>query len=264
MGRGRSHQDDDLGAYVREVEARYLELVGRGFAMSARDVGRVMRWFEDGVPLRTVLATLDEAARRRRAQPQVGAEALERLTLGHLERSVAAAMKRRLTRVSAREVPYETQAPDEAREASSGDRSGVGAATLLAAIEVAGGAAPEPVRAVLRRAWLRVAEAEARGEDLWELAPLLDEEVARGLLEALSEAEHRRLEAELTTRCARLSTTASEVAVLEARSFLRARLVRERFAVPELMAVLLARASEEARGATARTRAAATGAKGGR
>lgn len=203
------------GEYVREVEARFLELEGRGFALSAQDVGRVLAWHADGVPLRVVLAALEEADRKRRAELNA-----ERLTLGRIVRSVDAAMKRRLERVASPTVAYRTGAP------ATGDDS------WRALEEVLGDGRWSAVLAPARAA---LVEKKAAGQDPWQAAEEVDRLVVERLTEELTESARAELMATLPPP----EASASEEARAERQAFLWARAVRERFGVPELVSVLL-------------------------
>lgn len=208
------------GEYVREVEARFLELEGRGFALSAQDVGRVLAWHADGVPLRVVLAALDEADRKRRAELKA-----ERLTLGRLARTVDAAMKRRLERVASPVASYASA--QGAAASATGD--------AWSALDAALGAANDAAATVV--VWARdlLAARKAEGVDVWQAAEELDGLLVERLAAELSDAERSVLLATLPPP----EASASEDARAERRAFLWARVVRERFAVPELVPVLL-------------------------
>jgi hypothetical protein len=212
----------EVGAYVREVEALFVALVGRGFALSSRDVGRVLKWHEDGVPLRIVLGTLDEAMRRRKS----GEGPQRVMTLGLLERSIGAAMKRRAERMVANSSAAVTPVSD-------------GWTRLRQAIEHAGRASAEPMKQVLRQAWTRVASAEAEGRDAWVVAAELDE-VLTVKMEATLNAEGA---AEMAAHVAGKVGDADKMSAgarAERESFERACYLRKRFEVPELVAVMLA------------------------
>jgi hypothetical protein len=220
-----------MGEYLRLVETRYLELVGRGFAMSARDVGRLMRWHEAGVPLRVVMGALDEVAKKRGSDIKDGTEGL---TLGHLERTIEAAMKRRGERVSAG-----VSEPVAAYESTPGQgawrvmREALGKA-------VAANAANESVVASLHEALSEVASREAEVADAWVVAEAVDGSLSEALMSRLNEAERLTMDRELAIKAQRESS-ASQAALAEALAFERGRYLRRHFGVPELMALLLER-----------------------
>lgn len=197
-----------VGEYVREVETRFLELEGRGFALSAQDVGRVMAWYWDGVPLRTVLAALDEADRRRRAELKA-----ERLTLGRIARSVEAAMKRRGERVASPVATYAAEPGDPWR---------------LLDLALGANAAAEFARAAL-------SQAKASGQDVWQAAEGVDRLVVERLEAELSALEREAILASMPAP----EASASEEARAERQAFLFARALRARHQVPELVGVLL-------------------------
>lgn len=207
-----------VGEYVREVEARFIELEGRGFALSAQDVGRVLAWHADGVPLRIVLSALEEADRKRRAELNA-----ERLTLGRIARSVDAAMKRRLERVASPVAAYGTRA--KAQDLGGSWR----------ALEEALGHEQGRAGAVLATAKAALVEKKAAGLDLWQAA----EEVDRLVIERLTDELSETTRAELVATLPPPEVFASEEARAERHAFLWARALRERFGVPELVSVLL-------------------------
>jgi hypothetical protein len=212
----------ELGAYLREVEALFVARVGRGFAMSASDVGRALKWHADGVPLRIVLGILDEAVRRRAAEGTG-----RRLTLGQLERSVAAAMKRRAERmVTGAAAPAATAAVSD------------GWTKLKGALEAAGRASEGALRSELRGVWTRVKKAEAEGRDAWVVAAEVDE-LLSGKLEGLLEAEGRVAMAAQVAAKVGDRAKMSAAAWAEREVFERACYLRQRFGVPELVAVML-------------------------
>lgn len=214
------------GEYVREVEARFLELEGRGFALSAQDVGRVLAWHGEGVPLRVVLAALEEADRKRRAELNA-----ERLTLGRIARSVDAAMKRRLERVASPVAAYRNEANPAASSPVAPAAAGDSWRTLGDALGEGQGRAG----AVLASAKAALVEKKAAGQDLWQAAEEVDLLVIERLTAELTESER----AELMATLPQPEATASEDARAERHAFLWARAVRERFGVPELVSVLL-------------------------
>lgn len=215
------------GEYVREVEARFLELEGRGFALSAQDVGRVLAWHADGVPLRVVLSALEEADRKRRSELTA-----ERLTLGRLTRAVESAMKRRLERVASPVAAYGAVPPAPALAPSNASRD-ASQDTPWRALEEALGNQAELGALVAARAALAACKAERR--DVWQAA----EEVDRLMIERLTADLSEDARAELMATLPPPEASASEEARAERHAFLWARALRERFAVPELVSVLL-------------------------
>ncbi len=220
--RAASDERAETRRYLREVEARFVALRGRGFALSARDVGRVLAWRERGVPLGLVLGVIEEAMRRWRAD---GARRVP--TLGGLERSVEAALKRRAERAI-------VQVDDAGPDGSAWPR-------LKAAIEQAGVAQTEPrVREVLRRAWASLAQDERGGADPWEVAARLDEALTAELVTLLGETERAAMEREVTAAIGESARAMSERALAERQAFEAARWTRARFRVPDLVGELLA------------------------
>ena len=215
--------EQDEARYLRDIETRFVALRGRGFALSARDVARVLKWRTDGVPLRTALGVIDEAMRRWRAD---GARRTP--TLGGLERSVLAAMKRRAERVIA------TAPADPGTGADEWTR-------LRAAIEQAGAAqADERSRSILRRAWATLRAEEKKGGDAWAIAARLDVELVEACMAILSAPEREAMSAAAQAGAARAGGPMSEAARAERTRFEEARWARERFGIPDLVGVLLA------------------------
>jgi len=229
-----------MGEYLRLVETRYLELVGRGFAMSARDVGRLMRWHESGVPLRIVMGALDEVAKKRGSDVKDGAEGL---TLGHLERTIEAAMKRRGERVSAGvSEPVMAYAPTPGQRPWHLLREVLERAIAANANNAANAsnATNENLVEPLRDALSEVAAREAEGADPWAVAEAVDLSLCEALSSRLTDAERVVMDRELAIK-AQSAGSASAAALAEALAFERGRYLRRHFGVPELMALLLER-----------------------
>lgn len=220
-----------MGEYLRLVETRYLELVGRGFAMSARDIGRLMRWHEAGVPLRIVMGALDEVAKKRGSDVKDGAEGL---TLGHLERTIEAAMKRRAERVSS-SVSVSEPVATYAAAPGNGPWQLLREA-LVASINKSGALATDP----LHEALSEVAAREAEGADPWAVAEAVDVALGEALLTRLTDAQRLAMDRELAIKAQRAGSS-SAAALVEALAFERGRYVRRHFGLPELMALLLER-----------------------
>lgn len=216
-------EHDEDARYLRDIESRFVALRGRGFALSARDVARVLKWRNDGVPLRTALGVIDEAMRRWRADG-----ARRSPTLGGLERSVQAAMKRRAERVIAT-APIEPKAgADEWTQ-------------LRGAIEAAGAAqADERSRSILRRAWATLRAEEKKGGDAWAIAARLDVELVEACMSVLTGPEREAMNAAARAGLSRAGGQMSEAARAERTRFEEAHWTRERFGIPDLVGVLLA------------------------
>ncbi|MFO0746508.1 MAG: hypothetical protein U1F43_12660 [Myxococcota bacterium] len=216
---------EDEAQYLRAVEARFVALRGQGYALSARDVGRVLGWRADGVPLRVALGVLEEEViKRRREAPSGEAGTARPLTLAAFEKTVQTATRRWVERAAA-------SAPGK-----DGERSALPPyPRLRAAIEEAGRGAG-PARDALREAWRTLAEREAAGADAWETALGLDKQLSHALEALLPPAEREALErAVAKVNDAKMSASARA----EQAAFERARLLRQAFAVPELLEVLI-------------------------
>lgn len=221
-----------MARYVREVEVRFVALRGRGFALSARDVGRVLEWAEREVPLHVVLTALEDAMRRWRAD---GARRAP--TLGMLQRAVDAAMKRRAGR-----------AITQAAQVDAGERPDEGVpvaakaawARLKRAVEAAGAQAGARARSILRRAWVRLRDEEAAKADVWSVAAALDLELIDEHAAILDEAERATMRQACDEAMERAGARRmSEAARRERLAFEEARWIRQRFVLPELVGVLL-------------------------
>ena len=213
--------DEARARYLRDIETRFVALRGRGFALSARDVGRVLEWSARGVPLRVVMGVLEEAMRRWRAD---GARRAP--TLGGLERSIDAAMKRRAERVISK--------------ADDAGQDGTEWARLRRAVEVAGSAqSDEAARAILRRAWATLKREEEAKADAWAIAARLDVELAEAFEAIITDGDRPALAREVEDALALAGGHMSNAAATERRLFERARWTRRRYALPDLVGVLL-------------------------
>lgn len=217
--------DDEAARYLRDIEARFVALRGRGFALSARDVGRVLAWRAGEVPLRVALGVIEEAMRRWRAD---GARRTP--TLGGLERSIQAAMKRRAERLMMNAATSESDA-----------RGGDEWSRLRGAIEAAGAAQGDArARSILRRAWATLKREEAAGADAWATAARLDAELVEAVMALFDEADTEAMYAAVSAGLRRAGGEMSEAARVDRIRFEEARWTRERFGIPDLVGELLA------------------------
>lgn len=220
-----TREADEAARYLRDIEARFVALRGRGFALSARDVGRVLAWRSGGVPLRVALGVIEEAMRRWRAD---GARRTP--TLGGLERSVQAAMKRRAERL------VTTAVASEPAQAGGDEWS-----RLRGAIEAAGTAQDDArARSILRRAWATLKREEAAGGDAWATAARLDAELVEAAMALLDEADRAAMSQAARTGTERAGGLMSLAARAERMRFEEARWTRARFGLPDLVGELLA------------------------
>ena len=217
--------------YLRAVEARALALRGRGYALSATDVDRIVRWQNEGIPLGLVLETLEAAVRRARG---AGKASRRPVSLGSVERSLQAAMRARAERLG----PVAHLVADVAvgTEAGAATRS---AWTALKAVVVAAGECQTNalIKDALREVWRALSAAEKRGEDPWMRAVALDQLLGAAGVEALGEFEREAVMGEVRAGLGRGSM--SREARAERESFELFQRVRERFGIPELLEVLL-------------------------
>lgn len=218
--------------YLRAVEARALALRGRGYALSATDVDRIVRWQGEGIPLGLVLETLEAAVRRARG---AGKASRRPVSLGSVERGLQAAMRARAERLGPVAHPVAETGGVEA-EAGAATRS---AWTALKAVVVAAGECQTNalIKDALREVWRALSAAEKRGEDPWMRAVALDQLLGAAGVEALGESEREAVMGEVRAGLGRGSM--SREARAERESFELFQRVRERFGIPELLEVLL-------------------------
>ena len=233
--------DPDRARYLAAVEARYVTLRGRGFALSARDVVRVERWRTGGIPLAGALRVLEDGVRDFRRAWRRGEGAPR--TLAYFERALDDAMAQRAARLVGASDATADPPPDP---------DGAGAAPdpgapdprfdhLLAAVEAAGQPLPDgPLRELLRQTWRRLRFGRDAGEDLWALTADLDRVIVAELA-ALVPPETRDAlahDADLAVARAGGARMSAEARREHHRFELEAR-IREAYGVPELLEVLL-------------------------
>ncbi|TNF23634.1 MAG: hypothetical protein EP329_27040, partial [Deltaproteobacteria bacterium] len=83
--------------YLGAVEARYVALRGRGYALSARDVERVEGWRTSGVPLFVALRVLEDGVREFRRAWRTGEGAPR--SLAYFGEQITEVMRRRGARL---------------------------------------------------------------------------------------------------------------------------------------------------------------------
>jgi len=200
-------------SYLELVEAHFVALRGRGYALSGRDVGRVLAWQSEGVPLRVVLQTLDEEAKKR--GPGLRQDGRP-LSLGRFASSV---------RERARELADRAASAPRAtpQEGVSEARRFLALRQAIARTLALEGIAPQ--------ALARASELEATGADAWEAAVTLDALVAEALAARLDADARRELDAHVD---ALIDRRESREAQAERARFERASALRARFGVREL------------------------------
>lgn len=211
---------DDDEAYFKAIEAQFIALQGRGYAISGRDVGRVLAWRAQGVPLRLVVGQLQQSFSERR-NPVADRPA----SLGMVARDVEAAMRRR----AERQVPASVSEPSPSER---GQRIALIESTLVGV----GQRADPRARPALREAWRRLRELADQDVSPWRVADELDALIGAALAKLLDERARAELEAAID---ARVNPHMDAEARAEKVAFELARALRERFAVPELLGVLL-------------------------
>lgn len=223
-----------LGAddgYLRAVEARALVLRGRGYALSATDVDRIVRWQREGIPLGLVLETLEAAARRARG---AGRASRRPVSLGGVERGLQAAMRARAERLG----PSGHAVVAAGAEVQAEPATPTAWAALRTAVAAAGECQTNAfIKQALREAWRALSAAEKRDDDPWMCAVALDQLLGAAGVGALGESEREAVTREVRAGLGRGSM--SREARAERESFELFRRVRERFGIPELLEVLL-------------------------
>ncbi|MEZ4265071.1 MAG: hypothetical protein R3F39_01745 [Myxococcota bacterium] len=224
--------DAERASYLKAVEAAFLALRGRGFMLSPRDVGLVDGWRSRGVPSRVVVAALDEAVTRFRGRRPPGVPLPSSLAYFEAQIEEAASLWRERT--------LSWEAPAQVAPLAQGEPAAVEdlRARVLAAVEAAGKSAEDPgTRDVLREAWRALSRAPADAE-IWSLTAEVDQRMVDSAWAMLDEDAQAAIDAEAEARVAAPGGPMSESAQTEQRQRERARMVRERSALPDLVEVL--------------------------
>jgi len=219
----------DRARYLSAVEARFVTLRGRGYALSARDVERVEKWRTSGVPLHVALRVLEDGVREYRRTWRRG-EGGPR-SLAYFGEQIGEVMRQRGARLVTPAVE------DDAPEAVPEDRW----ERLLGAVEAAGKRQrDERAREVLRRAWRRLRAGRDAEEDVWALTAEVDSAIVAELVELLPRAQLEGLSEAAREAVERAGgARMSEQARGESHRFELDLRVRDALAVPELLEVLL-------------------------
>jgi hypothetical protein len=226
--------DVERASYLKAVEAAFLALRGRGFMLSPRDVGLVDGWRGRGVPARVVVAALDEAVTRFRGRRPPGVPLPSSLAYFETQIEEAAALWRE--RTLAWEAPSGAGGPAPAQ--SLGAVEVDLRARVMAAVALAGkNAEGEGLREVLRSVWRTLSRAPADTE-IWSLTTEVDRQMVEGAWTALDDATRAAIDAEAEALVSAPGGPMSASAQTEQRQRERARMVRERWALPDLVEVL--------------------------
>lgn len=198
----------EQGEYLRAIEGRFLALKGRGFSLSAKDTGMVLKWHKEGLPLRRVLAALEELALRlkRELKPRP-------LTLTGVD-----FLLKKEESLARRKAPSKPLLPP------SGEAEDY--ALLYSAL--AKGAFAKEARLLLE-------DLEKEGLHSMEAAEKVDEFLFQLMEKALGEDEKHLLEESL----GRYALTGDQVFQEERRRFLFRKLLAEHYQMTELVTVLL-------------------------
>ncbi len=223
--------DPERAGYLKAIERRFLEMRGRGLMLSPRDVMLVDRWRERGIPLRVVLAALEEGAERfaethpkgeplpsslayfeghvRRAADERHELAVERATRGDTGRTA------HLLRPQARPALLDGIA-------AAGRRQG-----------------GESAKEALRYAWRRLAKPSS-DEALWSLVAEVDRDLVDMLAATLEDTGREALSKAVEAAVDNAGGEAmSEQAKDDVARTELERWIRERFGLRDLMEVLI-------------------------
>ena len=225
--------DEARATYLKQVEAAFVRLRGRGLMLSPKDVALVERWRSSGIPVHLVLRALEEAVTEY-VNRHPASSALPS-TLAYFERRIDDAA----TLWRGRMLDWEQA--EEAVEGSSKDATMKDQfAVLLLAIETSGQrCAHEGIRDALRRAWRALNEAQDAGQQSpWELAGILDEHLIQWVLEGVEVSVREDLEQQAEAHVVSRGATMSAEARRNRLNYQLARLVRERWGLPELVEVM--------------------------
>ncbi len=207
-------------AFVQAVEARVTELRGSGYALSGVEVHVVLGWREAGHALADVLAAAEHAAAEAKRRGKAG------FALGAVTRRLAALVSRRV----GAGVTATAELPSTA-ERSHWPR-------LMGLVRTAGeGLAEGLPREALRQAWRRLAQAEADGRDLWEVAAETDAELIAALTPLTPPTV--MAEAEAGVMATETWRQSSPRARAEAETLAKAGAVRSYFGLSELLEALI-------------------------
>ncbi|MFT7581054.1 MAG: hypothetical protein ACI9MR_002728 [Myxococcota bacterium] len=223
----------ERGVYIRAVEARFAALRGRGFMISALDIGVIDQWRTLGIPVHLTLRVLEEEVRRfRRAGP---ARELPR-SLGYFEKPLREAFRRYVERMPVPAATDTAEADDDAQQ--DGDAL---AHLLVATLERAGKQVADPaVKQVLRHAWRQLTQGLADDRDIWSLTAEVDAAIVERLSPLLPAPRRASIASDVQAAVeAEGGATMSEMARKEHAGFVSDELTRAHYDVPELMATLL-------------------------
>lgn len=225
--------DEARATYLKQVEMAFVRLRGRGLMLSPKDVALVERWRNSGIPAHVILRALEGAVTEYRNRHPASSTLPS--TLAYFERRIDDAA----TLWRGRMLNWEQA--EEAVEGPSKDATIKDQfAVLILAIETSGQrCAHDGIRDALRRAWRGLNEAQAAGQQSpWELAGILDERLIQWVLEVVEVSIRDDLEQQAEAHVISRGTTMSAEARRDRVSYQLARLVRERWGLPELVEVM--------------------------
>lgn len=222
----------DRARFLRQIEATFVALQGKGFMLAATDVQRLDDWRSRGAPARLVLDAVRDGIQRFRKTHAPGTALPRSLSYfaPAIEARIAAWRDRTMAWLPDAEAPAP---PGRSAGGGEGPRS-----RLFDALDRARQGAGDPrLAALLERV---SAEAEASESDPWALAAELDRALADGALGLLDAQERDGLRRRAEEAVAKRGSRAMSGEARRERTGVEvARLVRERFGLPELLEVLL-------------------------
>jgi hypothetical protein len=213
--------DADAAAYLRSVERTFVQAVGRGLMLSARDIERVLRWARADYPLHIVNETIEQTMKL--APPRVRGLAY---VAPAVEEAVRVWQRRR------EGEPLDAQPPRLANTQDAWQG-------LLDRLVAVGRAADEPARSVLRLAWRLSRQVQERCTvdptlDPVRLLAQAESEVEVFAIESLEVTVRAMIEARVDLSLAAERRIAAPEAFAETRRAQVWRAVRKRLKVPQL------------------------------
>jgi hypothetical protein len=210
--------------YFQAVEAAVTAARGRGYALSGLEATTVLRWWQEGVPLRHVLTAVAAASNRALRQ-------------GHADRLSLHAVARELEHLAACAARDGARGGEEAQPEAAAARGHHLDALRMLIEDVGRRLEDGPAREAWRAAWRALPREPEPGEDPFLIAARLDDAVARALI---PHTPPEILEAAVSeTRGRDDLARASPAARDDAERLARAAAMRSYFGLPELLEALL-------------------------
>jgi hypothetical protein len=209
-------------AYYAGAEAAFIRRRGTPFLLSPRDFALLKEWRALGVPLEAIEAGIDEAFSRREERSAVGRVN----SLSYCRDAVLEAWERRAETSRGRGAAARPDDPDARRIL-------VDLASQLADARARRPDLADPLDAAVR-AIARMGSSEKTAGEIEGSLARLDRRLAKGVAEALTDAERTSVEEEVRRLLAGAGDRMEEAALEKTRRALTRRIVRERLALPRL------------------------------